>query len=68
LKNNQRFLLYYGALTESVFRFFSARQVSEIILNESSKNTQNALIERLFSILEIQMADKSKWRIFLQIF
>jgi hypothetical protein len=27
--------------------FFPARQVSEIILNESSKYTENALIERL---------------------
>jgi hypothetical protein len=30
-------------MSESVFIYFSARQVSEIILNESSKNTQNAL-------------------------
>jgi hypothetical protein len=30
---------------DSVFRFFPARQVPEVILNESSKNTENALIE-----------------------
>jgi hypothetical protein len=30
---------------ETVIRFFPARQVPEINLNESSKNTENALIE-----------------------
>jgi hypothetical protein len=40
----QQFLLNFGALqSESVFRFFPARQVSEIILNEYSRNTENAL-------------------------
>jgi hypothetical protein len=38
---------FWAADFESVFRFFPARQVSEIILNESSKNTENALIEWL---------------------
>jgi hypothetical protein len=33
------------AESKSVFRFFPARQVPEIPLNESSKNTENALIE-----------------------
>jgi hypothetical protein len=32
---------------DSVLSFFPARQVSEIILNESSKSTENALIEWL---------------------
>jgi hypothetical protein len=32
---------------KTVFGFFPARQVSEIILNESSKNTENYLIEWL---------------------
>jgi hypothetical protein len=31
--------------SESVFIFFPAHQVPEIILNECSKNTENALIE-----------------------
>jgi hypothetical protein len=33
--------------SKTVFRFFPTRQVSEKILNESSKNIKNALIERL---------------------
>jgi hypothetical protein len=43
-ENNQQFLLNFGALSP---RFFSGRQVPEIIRNESSKNTENALIEWL---------------------
>jgi hypothetical protein len=39
-------MLYFGALSsESVFIFFPSRQVPKIILNESSKITENALIE-----------------------
>jgi hypothetical protein len=38
---------------DSVLSFFAARQVSEIILNESSKSTENAIIElRIRVILE----------------
>jgi hypothetical protein len=33
--------------SKSVLRFFPARQIPEIILNVSSKNTENALIEWL---------------------
>jgi hypothetical protein len=47
-EKNLRFLLNFGALTPNLFlRLFPAPQVSEIILIESSKTTQNALIERL---------------------
>jgi hypothetical protein len=35
------------AESESIFSLFPARHVPEIILNESSKNTENALIEWL---------------------
>jgi hypothetical protein len=41
-------LLIIGALSlnsETVFRFFPAHQVPEIILNKSSKITENAFIE-----------------------
>jgi imidazoleglycerol phosphate synthase glutamine amidotransferase subunit HisH len=34
-------------VSESDFRFFPARQVPEIILNEYSRNTENALFEWL---------------------
>jgi hypothetical protein len=45
---NQRFLIDFGALSpESVFRFFTARQVPEIAFNISSKDTENSLIEWL---------------------
>jgi hypothetical protein len=41
-------LLNFGALIPNLFlEFFQARQVPEIIYNESSKNTENALIEWL---------------------
>jgi NADH:ubiquinone oxidoreductase subunit 5 (subunit L)/multisubunit Na+/H+ antiporter MnhA subunit len=44
-EKNQRFLLNFGALSPNlVFKFFSARQVSEIFLNKSSKKTENALM------------------------
>jgi hypothetical protein len=36
---------FLGAYYDSVQSFFSARQVSEIILNESFKSTKNAQIE-----------------------
>jgi hypothetical protein len=38
---------FWWSESESFFRFFPARQVLEIILDESSKNTENALIEWL---------------------
>jgi hypothetical protein len=47
-EKNQRILLNCGALSTNLFlKFFSARQLSEIFLNESSKNTENDLIEWL---------------------
>jgi hypothetical protein len=36
---------FLAANYDSVLSFIPARQVSEIILNESSKSTENALIE-----------------------
>jgi hypothetical protein len=36
---------FSAAINDSVLRFFPARQVSEVILNESSKSTENALVE-----------------------
>jgi hypothetical protein len=40
-EKNQRFLFYFGALIPNLF---PARQVPEIIFNESSKNTDDSLI------------------------
>jgi hypothetical protein len=45
VEKNQRFLLNYGALSPD--KFFPARQVTDIILNEYSRNTENALVEWL---------------------
>jgi hypothetical protein len=42
VEKNQRFLLNIGALNPSLFSNFS-HQVPEVILNEYSKNTENAL-------------------------
>jgi hypothetical protein len=36
---------FLAAYYDSVLSFFPAFQVSEIVLNESSKSTENALIE-----------------------
>jgi hypothetical protein len=44
-EENQRFLLSFGALSSNMFLDIVASQVPEIILNKSSKNTENALIE-----------------------
>jgi hypothetical protein len=45
-EKNHRFLHNFGALSPNPFLDFpQTRQVSEITLNESSKNTQTALIE-----------------------
>jgi hypothetical protein len=44
LPQNFRFQ-FQPAYYDSVLSFFPARQASEIILNESSKSTENALIE-----------------------
>jgi hypothetical protein len=46
LKKNQRFLLNLGALSLSLFLDFS-QHVTDIILNEYSRNTENALLEWL---------------------
>jgi hypothetical protein len=45
--NSTFFHRFSAACYDSVLSFFSARQGSEIILNISSKNTENALIECL---------------------
>jgi hypothetical protein len=45
-EKNQRFLLNFGALSPNLFLDL-ARQVPEIILNEYSKNIENALFEWL---------------------
>jgi hypothetical protein len=48
VEKNQRCLRIFGALSPNLFlKFLPARQAPEIILNESSKNTENALIEML---------------------
>jgi hypothetical protein len=44
-KLNFIFHRFSAANYDSVPSFFPARQASEIILNESSKSTENALIE-----------------------
>jgi hypothetical protein len=36
---------FSAANNDSMLSFFPARQVSKIIINESSKSTENALIE-----------------------
>jgi hypothetical protein len=46
-EKNQQLLLNFDADSESFIRFFPARLVPQIILKESSKNTQHALIEWL---------------------
>jgi hypothetical protein len=48
VEKNQRFLLNFDALGPNLFlRFLPTRQVPEIILNEYSRNTANALFEWL---------------------
>jgi hypothetical protein len=53
----------------SVFKFFSARQVPEIILNEYSRNTENALLawerdHKVFYEIKVQVVPLKK--IFLE--
>jgi hypothetical protein len=48
VEKNQRFLLNLDVLSPNLFlRFLPTRQVPEIILNEYSRNTANALFEWL---------------------
>jgi hypothetical protein len=55
VEKNQRFLLNFGALcplSKSVFKFFPVNQVLEIILNESSKNTEMPLLSGFQKLTE----------------
>jgi hypothetical protein len=48
VEKDQRCLRIFDVLSPNLFlKFLQSRQVPEIILNESSKNTENALIELL---------------------
>jgi hypothetical protein len=51
-KKNQQFLLNFGALSPNLFLDFLARQAPEIILNEYSRNTENALFKWLWKETE----------------
>jgi hypothetical protein len=53
-KRNSRFKLNFGI---SLFRFFPARQAPDIIFNESSNNTENALIEEMSGNLQVRSQD-----------
>jgi hypothetical protein len=67
LKKNQRFLLNLGALSPSLFLDFS-QHVTDIILNEYSRNTENALFEWLgkdILILRNQIKIKNVWKLSL---